>query len=162
MFALYGLLERATRHARTARHQAFFLDRHRGFAGDDAASAYGSGNLWNRTATGAGWACCASQAHWGHWLLIRCYERWPRQRGAALCLSATGLCSVLGIVVFSKQIRTNVALVLRLIVAGGSFHPMARAAEPLTCQLATERNRMRIAAPDGRGRFRSDSATRIT
>lgn len=118
LFALYGLLTRyAARKDSTA--TSFFWT---GTVGSIAMTSIGiwfwepmSGPDW-------GWMglLCITGAL-GHWLLIRCYEVAEASAVQPFAYLQLVFVSVLGIVVFSETIRTNVAIGAAMIVAAGLF-----------------------------------------
>jgi drug/metabolite transporter (DMT)-like permease len=57
----------------------------------------------------------------GHWLLIKCYEVAEASAVQPFAYLQLVFVSVLGILVFSETIRTNVAIGAGLIVAAGLF-----------------------------------------
>jgi drug/metabolite transporter (DMT)-like permease len=57
----------------------------------------------------------------GHWLLIKCYEVAEASAVQPFAYLQLVFVSVLGIVIFSETIRTNVAIGAALIVAAGLF-----------------------------------------
>ena len=118
MFALYALLTRyVARLDNTA--TSFFWT---GTVGSVAMTAVGiwfwepmSGPDW-------GWmaALCVTGAL-GHWTLIKCYEVAEASAVQPFAYLQLGFASIIGILVFSETIRTNVAVGVCLIVAAGLF-----------------------------------------
>ena len=118
MFALYGLLTRyAARKDSTA--TSFF------WTGTVGSLAMTSVGIWFwEPMTGPDWGwmgmLCITGAL-GHWLLIKCYEVAEASAVQPFAYLQLVFVSVLGIVVFSETIRTNVAIGAGLIVAAGLF-----------------------------------------
>jgi drug/metabolite transporter (DMT)-like permease len=118
MFALYGLLTRyAARKDSTA--TSFF------WTGTVGSLAMTSVGIWFwEPMTGSDWGwmglLCITGAL-GHWLLIKCYEVAEASAVQPFAYLQLVFVSVLGIVVFSETIRTNVAIGAGLIVAAGLF-----------------------------------------
>ncbi len=118
MFALYGLLTRyAARKDSTA--TSFF------WTGTVGSLAMTSVGIWFwEPMTGPDWGwmglLCVTGAL-GHWLLIKCYEVAEASAVQPFAYLQLVFVSVLGIVVFSETIRTNVAIGAGLIVAAGLF-----------------------------------------
>ena len=118
MFALYGLLTRyAARKDSTA--TSFFWT---GTVGSLAMTSVGIWFWEPMSATDWGWMglLCITGAL-GHWLLIKCYEVAEASAVQPFAYLQLVFVSVLGIVVFSETIRTNVAIGAALIVAAGLF-----------------------------------------
>lgn len=118
MFALYGLLTRyAARKDSTA--TSFFWT---GTVGSLAMTSVGVWFWEPMSATDWGWMglLCITGAL-GHWLLIKCYEVAEASAVQPFAYLQLVFVSVLGIVVFSETIRTNVAIGAALIVAAGLF-----------------------------------------
>ena len=118
MFALYGLLTRyAARKDSTA--TSFFWT---GTVGSLAMTSVGIWFWEPMTAPDWGWMglLCITGAL-GHWLLIKCYEVAEASAVQPFAYLQLVFVSVLGIVVFSETIRTNVAIGAGLIVAAGLF-----------------------------------------
>jgi drug/metabolite transporter (DMT)-like permease len=118
MFALYGLLTRyAARKDSTA--TSFFWT---GTVGSLAMTSVGVWFWEPMSGTDWGWMglLCITGAL-GHWLLIRCYEVAEASAVQPFAYLQLVFVSVLGIVVFSETIRTNVAIGAALIVAAGLF-----------------------------------------
>ena len=118
MFALYGLLTRyAARKDSTA--TSFFWT---GTVGSLAMTSVGIWFWEPMTAPDWGWMglLCITGAL-GHWLLIKCYEVAEASAVQPFAYLQLVFVSVLGIVVFSETIRTNVAIGAALIVAAGLF-----------------------------------------
>ncbi|MFD1194996.1 DMT family transporter [Seohaeicola saemankumensis] len=118
MFALYGLLTRyAARKDSTA--TSFFWT---GTVGSVAMTSVGIWFWEPMTAPDWGWMglLCITGAL-GHWLLIRCYEVAEASAVQPFAYLQLVFVSVLGIVVFSETIRTNVAIGAAMIVAAGLF-----------------------------------------
>jgi len=118
MFALYGLLTRyASRKDSTA--TSFFWT---GTVGSLAMTSVGVWFWEPMTGPDWGWMglLCITGAL-GHWLLIRCYEVAEASAVQPFAYLQLVFVSVLGIVVFSETIRTNVAFGAALIVAAGLF-----------------------------------------
>lgn len=118
MFALYGLLTRyAARKDTTA--TSFF------WTGTIGSLAMTSVGVWFwEPMTGPDWGwmglLCITGAL-GHWLLIKCYEVAEASAVQPFAYLQLVFVSVLGILVFSETIRTNVAIGAVLIVAAGLF-----------------------------------------
>ncbi|MDX1819353.1 MAG: DMT family transporter [Paracoccaceae bacterium] len=118
MFALYGLLTRyAARKDSTA--TSFFWT---GTVGSLAMTSVGIWFWEPMSATDWGWMglLCITGAL-GHWLLIKCYEVAEASAVQPFAYLQLVFVSVLGIVIFSETIRTNVAIGAALIVAAGLF-----------------------------------------
>ena len=118
MFALYGLLTRyAARKDSTA--TSFFWT---GTVGSLAMTSVGIWFWEPMTTSDWGWMglLCITGAL-GHWLLIKCYEVAEASAVQPFAYLQLVFVSVLGIVVFSETIRTNVAIGAGLIVAAGLF-----------------------------------------
>lgn len=118
MFALYGLLTRyAARKDSTA--TSFFWT---GTVGSVAMTSVGIWFWEPMTGPDWGWMglLCITGAL-GHWLLIKCYEVAEASAVQPFAYLQLVFVSVLGIVVFSETIRTNVAIGAALIVAAGLF-----------------------------------------
>lgn len=118
MFALYGLLTRyAARKDSTA--TSFFWT---GTVGSLAMTSVGIWFWEPMTAPDWGWMglLCITGAL-GHWLLIKCYEVAEASAVQPFAYLQLVFVSVLGIVIFSETIRTNVAIGAALIVAAGLF-----------------------------------------
>lgn len=118
MFALYGLLTRyAARKDSTA--TSFFWT---GTVGSLAMTSVGIWFWEPMTTSDWGWMglLCITGAL-GHWLLIKCYEVAEASAVQPFAYLQLVFVSVLGIVVFSETIRTNVAIGAALIVAAGLF-----------------------------------------
>ena len=118
LFALYGLLTRyAARKDSTA--TSFFWT---GTVGSIAMTSIGIWFWEPMTGPDWGWMglLCITGAL-GHWLLIRCYEVAEASAVQPFAYLQLVFVSVLGIVVFSETIRTNVAVGAAMIVAAGLF-----------------------------------------
>ena len=118
LFALYGLLTRyAARKDSTA--TSFFWT---GTVGSIAMTSIGIWFWEPMTGSDWGWMglLCITGAL-GHWLLIRCYEVAEASAVQPFAYLQLVFVSVLGIVVFSETIRTNVAVGAAMIVAAGLF-----------------------------------------
>jgi drug/metabolite transporter (DMT)-like permease len=118
LFALYGLLTRyAARKDSTA--TSFFWT---GTVGSIAMTSIGIWFWEPMTGPDWGWMglLCITGAL-GHWLLIRCYEVAEASAVQPFAYLQLVFVSVLGIVVFSETIRTNVAIGATMIVAAGLF-----------------------------------------
>ncbi len=118
MFALYGLLTRfAARKDTTA--TSFFWT---GTVGSLAMTSVGVWFWEPMTTPDWGWMglLCITGAL-GHWLLIKCYEVAEASAVQPFAYLQLVFVSVLGILVFSETIRTNVAIGAMLIVAAGLF-----------------------------------------
>ncbi|MFU8881503.1 MAG: DMT family transporter [Rhodobacterales bacterium] len=118
MFALYGLLTRyAARQDSTA--TSFFWT---GTVGSAAMTSVGVWFWEPMTMPDWGWMglLCITGAL-GHWLLIKCYEVAEASAVQPFAYLQLVFVSVLGILVFSETIRTNVAIGAGLIVAAGLF-----------------------------------------
>ena len=118
LFALYGLLTRyAARKDSTA--TSFFWT---GTVGSIAMTSIGIWFWEPMTGPDWGWMglLCITGAL-GHWLLIRCYEVAEASAVQPFAYLQLVFVSVLGIVVFSETIRTNVAIGAAMIVAAGLF-----------------------------------------
>lgn len=118
MFALYGLLTRyAARKDTTA--TSFFWT---GTVGSLAMTSVGVWFWEPMTGPDWGWMglLCITGAL-GHWLLIKCYEVAEASAVQPFAYLQLVFVSVLGILVFSETIRTNVAIGAVLIVAAGLF-----------------------------------------
>ncbi|OAN69565.1 RhaT family transporter [Rhodobacteraceae bacterium EhC02] len=118
LFALYGLLTRyAARKDSTA--TSFFWT---GTVGSIAMTNIGIWFWEPMTGPDWGWMglLCITGAL-GHWLLIRCYEVAEASAVQPFAYLQLVFVSVLGIVVFSETIRTNVAVGAAMIVAAGLF-----------------------------------------
>lgn len=118
MFALYGLLTRyAARKDTTA--TSFFWT---GTVGSLAMTTVGVWFWEPMTGPDWGWMglLCITGAL-GHWLLIKCYEVAEASAVQPFAYLQLVFVSVLGILVFSETIRTNVAIGAVLIVAAGLF-----------------------------------------
>ena len=118
LFALYGLLTRyAARKDSTA--TSFFWT---GTVGSIAMTSIG---IWFwEPMTGPDWGWMGLlyiTGALGHWLLIRCYEVAEASAVQPFAYLQLVFVSVLGIVVFSETIRTNVAIGAAMIVAAGLF-----------------------------------------
>ena len=118
LFALYGLLTRyAARKDSTA--TSFFWT---GTVGSIAMTSIGIWFWEPMTGPDWGWigVLCSTGAL-GHWVLIRCYEVAEASAVQPFAYLQLVFVSVLGIVVFSETIRTNVAIGAAMIVAAGLF-----------------------------------------
>jgi len=141
MFALYGLLTRyASR--KDSKPPQLFLDRQRG----SLAMNQRRRMVWepyDGPELGLDGPVVASQGALGHWLLIRCYEVGPRPAAAGSPLPNLQLVLFsfwFAWVFFRNDPERCLLFWCCLIVSGRSFFTlMARAAEPLSLSLATER-----------------------
>ncbi|WP_050931757.1 DMT family transporter [Aestuariivita boseongensis] len=118
MFALYGLLTRyAARKDSTA--TSFF------WTGTVGAVLMTSLGVWfwePMSQPDWGWMAtlCVTGAL-GHWLLIKCYETAEASAVQPFAYFQLVFVSILGLLIFSEAIRTNVAIGAALIVAAGLF-----------------------------------------
>ena len=118
MFALYGLLTRYAARKDSAATSFFWT----GTVGSLAMTSVGMWFWEPMTGPDWGWMgmLCITGAL-GHWLLIRCYEVAEASAVQPFAYLQLVFVSVLGILVFSETIRTNVAIGAGLIVAAGLF-----------------------------------------
>lgn len=118
LFALYALLTRyAARRDSTA--TSFFWT---GIAGAAVMTIVGIWFWQSMSLADWGWmsALCVTGAL-GHWLLIRCYEVAEASAVQPFAYLQLVFASIVGIVVFSETLRSNVAIGVLLITAAGVF-----------------------------------------